>query len=168
VPTECAKTLTQFVTLKNPTPMARKNFISKEFFVNATEQQTHETLFDIPRYVGNIKLVNKHTPAHTVKFLYEKEDNLHYHVDVSLLPLDQQCTSVCLHITYTNGQVFTKDSDIIHSLNNFESAIQSALKGSLDTFQPLPQKQSKVAQVTHSAMMLAASVSMLFLSRKLS
>jgi alkyl hydroperoxide reductase subunit AhpF len=149
--------------------MARKNFISKEFFVNATEQQTQDTLFEIPQFVGNIKLVNKHTPAHTIKFLYEREGgDLQYHVDVSLLPLDQQCTSVCLHITYANGQVFTKDSNIIHSLNNFESAIQSALNGSLDSYQPLPQKQNKVAQFAHATMMLAASVSMLFISRKLS
>lgn len=149
--------------------MTRKNFISKEFFVDATEQQTQETLFGIPQFVGNIKLVNKHTPAHTIKFLYEKEEaNLQYHVDVSLLPLDQNCTSVCLHISYTNGQVFTKDSHIIHSLNNFESAIQSALKGNLDSYQPLPHKQSKVAQFAHATMMLAASVSMMFISRKLS
>lgn len=149
--------------------MTRKNFISKEFFVNAPERQTHETLFDIPEFVGNIKLVNKHTPAHTVKFLYEKEEtNLQYHVDVSLLPLDQNCTSVCLHIAYTNGQVFTKDNNIIHSLNNFELAIQSALNGNLATYQPLAKKQSKVAQFAHATMMLAASAGMLFISRKLS
>lgn len=149
--------------------MIRKNFISKEFFVNASEQQTHDTIFDIPHFVGNIKLVNKHTPAHTIKFLYEREEgNLQYHVDVSLLPLDQHCTSVCLHISYTNGQVFTKDSNIINSLNNFETAIQSALKGSLASYQPLPQKQSKTAQFAHATMMLAASVGMLFISRKLS
>ena len=149
--------------------MTRKNFISKEFFVNATEQQTHETLFDIPRFIGNIKLVNKHTAAHTVKFLYEREtDNLYYHVDVSLLPLDQHCTSVCLHISYTNGQVFTKDSNIIHSLNDFESTIQAALQGSLASYQPLPQKRPKMAQFAHASMMVAASVSMLFISRKLS
>ena len=101
--------------------MARKNFISKEFFVNATEQQTHETLFDIPRFISNIKLVNEHTPAHTVKFMYAKDEtSLPYHVDVSLLPLDQNCTSVCLHIAYVNGQVFTKDNNILLSLINFE------------------------------------------------
>ena len=149
--------------------MARKNFISKEFFVNATEQQTHETLFDIPQFVENIKLVNKYTPAHTIKFLYEgDESNLQYHVDVSLLPLDQQCTSVCLHITYTNGQVFTKDNNILRSLNNFESAIQYALKGSLSSYQPAPQKQNKITQFANATMMLVASVSMLFISRKLS
>lgn len=149
--------------------MTRKNFISKEFFVNATQQQTHETLFDIPRFIGNIKLVNKHTPAHTIKFLYEQgEGKLQYHVDVSLLPLDQHCTSVCLHISYTNGQVFTKDSNIIHSLNNFESAIQSALKGCLASYQPLPQKQNKIAQFAHATMVTVASIGMLFISRKLS
>lgn len=149
--------------------MARKNFISKEFFVNATEQQTQESLFEIPQFVNNITLINKHTPAHTVKFLYERQDaHLQYHVDVSLLPLDQHCTSVCLHISYTDGQVFNKDNNIIHSLNNFESAIQSSLKGSLSEYQPLLQKQSKVAQFVHATMMLAASVSMLFISRKLS
>ncbi|HUQ97759.1 MAG TPA: hypothetical protein VM010_08840 [Chitinophagaceae bacterium] len=149
--------------------MTRKNFISKEFFVNATEQQTHETLFDIPQFVGNIKLVNKHTPAHTVKFLYEKEEtNQQYYVDVSLLPLDQHCTSVCLHVSYANGQVFTKDSNIIYSLNNFESAIQSALQGNLASYQPLAPKQTKLAQFVQGTMMLAASVSMLFISRKLS
>lgn len=149
--------------------MTRKNFISKEFFVNATEQQTHETLFHIPQHISNIKLVDKHTPAHTVKFVYEREDaNLQYHVDVSLLPLDHNYTSVCLHITYANGQVFTKDSNIILSLNNFESAIQSALKGNLSSYQPQLRKQSKLEQVVHTTMMLAASVGMLFMSRKLS
>ena len=149
--------------------MTRKNFISKEFFVDVTEKQAHETLFEIPRFVGNIKLVNKHTAAHTVKFLYEREEaNLQYHVDVSLLPLDQQCTSVCLHITYANGQVFTKDTNIMHSLKNFESAIQSAVSGNLASYQPLPQRQKKMTRLVHSTMMLAASVGMLFISRKLS
>jgi hypothetical protein len=149
--------------------MSRKNFISKEFFVNATEQQTHETLFDIPQHIDNIKLVSKHTPAHTIKFLYERNDaDLQYHVDVSLLPLDQHCTSVCLHIAYTNGQVFTKDSHIIHSLNNFEAAIQSALQGTLACYQPLPQKQNKLAKLSHATMMVLTSLSLLFLSRKLS
>lgn len=149
--------------------MTRKNFISKEFFVNATEQQAQETLFEIPQHINNIKLVSKHTAAHTVKFLYERpEVSLEYHVDVSLLPLDQNCTSVCLHITYTNGQVFTKDSNIIHSLNNFEAAIQSALKGNLAEYQPLPQKSNKLAQLSHATMMVLTSMGMFFLSRKLS
>jgi hypothetical protein len=166
---QAADAKNQFVTYRKPTPMTRKNFISKEFFVNATEQQSHETLLDIPRFVGNIKLVNKHTPAHTIRFLYKKEEaGLHYHVDVSLLPLDQRCTSVCLHIAYTNGHVFTKDSNIIHSLNDFESAIQAALRGSLASYQPLPQKQNKIAQFAHATMMVVASISMLFISRKLS
>src|SRR5215218_8252212 len=138
--------------------MTRKNFISKEFFVNATEQQTHQTLFEIPQYIANIKLVEKHTPAHTVKFLYERQEaNLQYFVDVSLLPLDQDYTSVCLHITYANGQVFTKDSNIILSLNNFESAIQAALKGNLANYQPIPPKQNKFVQFAQTTMMLAAS-----------
>lgn len=149
--------------------MNRRNFISKEFFVNATEQQTHETLFNIPKHISNIKLVDKHTPAHTVKFLYERHDaNLQYHVDVSLLPLDHNYTSVCLHITYANGQVFTKDSNIILSLNNFEAAIQSALDGNLASYQPMVRKPSKLQQLAHTTMMVAASVGMLFMSRKLS
>jgi hypothetical protein len=149
--------------------MARKNFISKEFFVNATEQQTNETLLDIPQFVHNIKLVNKRTPAHTVKFLYEKEDlNLQYHVDISLLPLDHNYTSVCLHISYANGQVFNKDSNIILSLNNFEAAIQAALKGNLSEYQPVAKKQSTATRFANATMMLAASASMMFLSRKLS
>lgn len=91
--------------------MTRKNFISKEFFVNATEQQTHETLFDIPQHLNNIKLVSKHTPAHTVNFLYEREENhLHYHVDVSLLPLDQprpQKTNRLAQFTHAPMMVLT-------------------------------------------------------------
>jgi hypothetical protein len=149
--------------------MARKNFISKEFFVNATEHQTLETLLDIPQFVNNIKLVNKRTAAHTVKFLYEKEDlNLQYHVDISLLPLDHNFTSVCLHISYANGQVFNKDSNIIHSLNNFESAILAAIKGNLAEYQPVAKKQSPATKFANATMMLAASANMLFLSRKLS
>lgn len=149
--------------------MNRRNFISKEFFVNATEQQTHETLINIPQHICDIKLVAERTPAHTVKFFYERPDaNLQYHVDVSLLRLDHNYTSVCLHITYANGQVFTKDSNIILSLNNFEAAIQSAVNGNLASYQPLVHKPSKLAQLVHTTMMLAASVGMLFMSRKLS
>ncbi len=149
--------------------MARKSFISKEFFVNATERETADTLFEIPQFVENIKLVQKRTPAHTVKFLYQKDEaNLQYHVDVSLLPLDQYCTSVCLHITYASGQVFTNDKNIIYSLNNFQSAIQAAVNGTLPGFEPLPQKQSRISQLLHSSMVVAASMGMLLLSRKLS
>jgi len=149
--------------------MTRKNFISKEFFVSATEQQIKETLLHIPQHISNIKLVDKHTPAQTVKFLYEREEtNLQFYVDVSLLRLDQEYTSVCMHITYANGQVFTKDSNIILSLNNFESAIQCGLKGELSNYQPLVPKPKPLARFAHTTMMVAASAGMLFMSRKLS
>lgn len=146
--------------------MPKQNFISKEFFVNASEKDTQRILFTIPQHLRNIKLVSKHTPAHSIRFTYERpESAIHHHVDVSLLPLDSNFTSVCLHVSYSNGQVFYKDSNIINTLNNFEAAIQAALKGKLAEYEPAAPKVTTGKKMAQLMMMVVSSFSILFLKR---
>ncbi len=117
--------------------MSRQTFLSKEFFVNASEQQIYQAVLTIPQFVDNIRFVRHHTIGQIVKFVYETPGHpLHHYVYVSLLPLTNQQTRVALSVSYTNGQVFGKDSLVAQVLTNFEGALYAALQGKLDEYQP--------------------------------
>jgi hypothetical protein len=139
--------------------MSRQNFISKEFFVNASEQDTQQLLLQLPHFVPAIKLAKKPVTVFTTDFIYQRSNGDH-HVMVSLLPLDHLYTNVTLHVSYANGAVFYKDQTINNSINNFEAAIHNALKGNLAHFQPqeVPIKtHKKIIQLLISVFALAGS-----------
>jgi hypothetical protein len=121
--------------------MPRQTFLSRESFVDATEKQTKETLFSIPAYVSNIRLVAENKIIESYKFSYEQaEKKLEYVIDVSILPLNDQYTRISLHASHTNGHAFYEDADMAFALHDFESAIHAALKGDLAHYKPTGQK----------------------------
>ena len=78
--------------------MPRQTFLSRESFVDATERQTKETLFSIPAYVSHIRMVAENKVIESYKFHYEQaHKNIHYVIDVSILPLNDQYTRISLH-----------------------------------------------------------------------
>jgi hypothetical protein len=149
--------------------MPRQNFISKEFFVNASESEIKQTVLTIPQFVGNIKFLCENTIGAAVKFIYETPGyDLHNYVYVSLLPLNDQQTRVSLHVTYTNGQVFGKDSYISNALTNFESAIYAGLQGNLPHYRLSAPKVKPSQRLTQNMQMVLASVKILLLWKKFS
>jgi hypothetical protein len=149
--------------------MPRQTFISRESFVDATEKQTRETLFTVPAYVSNIKLLAENKVIETLKFSYEQVNKKQsYIIDVSVLPLNDQYTRLSLHASYPNGHAFYEDADIAFALHDFESAIHAALKGDLAHYKPNGQKEKEPNKFIQICMAFKSSVGELFLKKKLS
>lgn len=148
--------------------MPKQTFLSKEFFVNASEKDTQQVLLSLPQFLQHIKLMSKATTTLPAKFLYQRAEPVDHHVDVSLLPLDHHFTSVCLHVSYANGNVFQKDRSVLNSLSNFEQALQAALNGKLSEYTPKETPVSSGKKLTKLALSVLASLSFFILWRKLS
>jgi hypothetical protein len=149
--------------------MPRQTFLSGESFVDATEKQTKETLFSIPAYISNIRLVAENKMIESYKFSYEQaEKKLHYIIDVSILPLNDQYTRISLHASHSNGHAFYEDADMAFALHDFESAIHAALKGDLAHYKPAGQKLKQANNWTQIFTVFRSSISDLVFKKKLS
>lgn len=149
--------------------MPRQTFLSRESFVDATEKQTKETLFSIPAYVSNIKLVAENKVIESFKFSYEQvEKKIQYTIDVSVLPLNDQYTRISLHASHVNGHAFYEDADMAFALHDFESAIHAALKGDLAHYRPAGQKLKEPNGFSQFFLVLKSSISDLIFRKKLS
>ena len=149
--------------------MPRQTFLSRESFVDATEKQTKETLFSIPAYVSNIKLIAENPRMESYKFSYEQtEKKLRYIIDVSILPLNDQYTRISLHASYVNGQAFYADADMAFALHDFESAMHAALKGDLAHYKPAGQKAKEANGWAQFFAGFKSSINELMFRKKLS
>jgi len=149
--------------------MPRQNFLSRESFVIASENQAKESLLSVPVFVPNIKLITENEKLQSFKFRYQlPQKNLEYHVDVTILPLDTQYTRICLHAEYSNGQAFEFDQDMALALSDFQSAIDAAVKGDVSNYKPYKPKERKQRNFLQLTATLAASVGVVVLRKKLS
>jgi len=149
--------------------MPRQTFLSRESFVDATEKQTKETLFSIPAYVSNIKLVGENKVIESFKFSYELPvKKLNYIIGVTILPLNDQYTRISLHASHVNGHAFYADSDMAFALHDFESAIHAALKGDLAHYKSAGEKSKETNSFSHLIAVFKSSVTDLLFKKKLS
>lgn len=149
--------------------MPRQNFLSRESFIDASEKQTKETILSIPSFVPNIRMIADNRIIESIKFSYQQPvKNLHYHIDVSILPLNDQYTRISLHATFANGQVFYSNADMAIALHDFESAIQAALKGDTSYYKPYQPKIKRSKKITQLFNTFKASIVVFFLRKKLS
>lgn len=138
--------------------MPRQTFISKEFFVPASEIDIRHILLALPRYTEDVKFVNQHSVTATITFLYQRaEDKKVFRVLVSLLPLHQDCTQINLHIAHTNEQAFYYDKSIEEGLNNFESVILAALQGDMSLYRPRKQEEKSTKKLIRIVQSIIAS-----------
>lgn len=108
--------------------MSRKNFLSSDFFATTSEEEAKKAICSLPRHIPDITLLKENTLVQSVRFLYEhKEKSVQFYVDVSILPLNNQCVRFSLHCSYTNGHSFHSDNDISNALYNFEQSIQAVV-----------------------------------------
>lgn len=149
--------------------MPRQNFLSKESFVEATEQQAKDGILSIPVFASNIRLLVENKVLQTCKFAYYfQQKQVEYHIDVTILPLDNHYTRISLHGRHSNGESFGNDSDMAIALHDFESAIQAAIRGDVTSYkahQPKPKTSKKFIQL---AATLMASAGIFILKKKLS
>jgi hypothetical protein len=124
--------------------MSRQSFLSSDFFVTASEEEAKKALCLLPQHLPHITLLKENTLLHTMRFLYEHpEGPVQYYVDVSILPLNDQCICFSLHCSYTNGHSFHSDPDISNALYNFEQSVHAALKNDFSSL--LVEKKTKPA-----------------------
>lgn len=120
--------------------------LSKDFFVNASEQETRQHILQLPACINNIKFIEENPVSHSFKFIYERPadttiENYSY-IDVSLLPLNIHQTRITLRGSYNNNNLFYKDFKVSNALYNFESAIHAVVKGNVNEFEPQQIKMS--------------------------
>jgi hypothetical protein len=115
--------------------MPKPTFVSKEFFVDASEFEAKSKILNIPRFISNIKFVTENTMMQSLKFIYQRsaEDRDNF-IKVSLLPLNNSSTKITLQASYTNGCAFGKDNYIRSAISNFESAIRAAINNKIEDF----------------------------------
>ncbi len=146
--------------------MPRQTFISKEFFLNASEKNTRLTLLSLPQVIEDVKFIRESNVLHSMRFLYQNTNNKkNYQVDVSLLPLNDNYTHVTLHVSHTNGQVFNNDNFIKYALVNFENAVHAAINHDLSLYAPRTdeKKSNKLRYIINS---LGLSMNGFILKRK--
>ncbi len=126
--------------------MPRQTYLSKEFFVNASEQETRQHVLNLPNSINNIKFVAEDNVRHNLKFVYEAiSDSADSNncISVSLLPLSTNQTMISLQGSHSNGSAFHRDIQVTNALSNFELAVDAAIKGVLTEFQPVEIKRKK-------------------------
>ena len=124
--------------------MARQNFLSKEFFVAASEFRTKALLLNLPQSLEGIKFLQESKITTGITFLYEQPNKEIQKIDISLLPLNDEYTHVTLHASYTDGHAFYRDTCMKDVLLLFEQAIQAIVEGR--KFQQAPQKKKTLFQ----------------------
>ena len=138
--------------------MAKRLHLSKDFFVNASEQEARHHILELPNCVSNIKLVEENPVRRSFKFVYERpaENPEEYnYIDVSLLPLNVHQTRIMLQGSYINTNVYQKSFKVNNALCNFESAIHAVVKGSINEYVP---QQAKIGNSRVFNIVLALSV----------
>jgi hypothetical protein len=137
--------------------MPKQLHLSKDFFVNASEEKARQHILQLPQCVHNIKFIEENRVRRSFRFVYERPtespDDYNY-VDVSLLPLNVHQTRITLHGSCINGTVFHKDFKINNALRNFESAIHAVVKGSISEYEP---QQIKIKNSRNLQIILAVA-----------
>ena len=149
--------------------MARQNFLSKESFVAATEKQVKDSLFCIPAFASNIRLVAENKMIESIRFSYENSANAQqFFIDVTVLPLNDQYMRVSLKGTHVSGKILDDSASMAVVLHDFESAIDAALKDDISLYHPNQPRQSSGTKLAIMATTMAASIGWFFLKKKLS
>jgi hypothetical protein len=149
--------------------MPRQNFLSRDSFVDATEKQTKETILSIPDTLPGIRYIGENRLNESIRFSYLSSiKQLEYHIDISVLPLNEKYTRISLHASHKNGQAFHSDAGMAVALHDFESAILAALKGELNDYKPYEPKVAPTQKLKQFFTSMKAQVASFSLKKRLS
>lgn len=146
--------------------MPRQTYLSKEFFVNASETDVKQHILTLPDCIATIKFVAEDSVRQTMKFLFERptESPENYNcINVSLLPLNVNQTKITLHGSYVHGSVFQDEAEVQNALLNFESAIEAAIQGSMNDFKLQPVKSQSTYKHIGIIAAIAAAAGIIYL-----
>jgi hypothetical protein len=146
--------------------MPRQNFISKNFFIRASQQQSLKAILEIPGFAKGISFIKENTLVQTWRFLYVHTNGREQYIDVSLIHLNDGHTHVTLHGTYLNGRSFYKDRYIANALGNFELAVKAAIQGSAQEYVPGAVKTNKAEELLRYMMIILSSMGVFLVWKK--
>jgi hypothetical protein len=137
--------------------MPKKMNLTKDFFVNAPEDEARQHILKLPNCVNNIKFIEENPVRHSFRFIYERPTEApeeYNYIDVSFLPLNVHQTRITLHGSYINGSQFHNDFKVTNALCNVESAIHAVVKGTVNEYVP---QQMKIRNSRNMRYVLAAA-----------
>lgn len=146
--------------------MPQQTFLSKDFFVNASEAEAKQRILELPNCINTIKFVAEDKVRHSLKFVYERPADLpenYNYIIVSLLPLGIEQTRISLHGSYPNGIRFRNDLLVANALSNFESAVHAAVKGSINEFEPEQVQENSTHKHLSTVAVVAAAAGLIYL-----
>lgn len=130
--------------------MPKQSFLSTDFFITASEEEATKALYLIPLHLPHITLLKENLLLHSMRFLYEHPDKaVQNYVDVSILPLDDQCVRFSLHGSYTNGKRIHSEPDISNALYHFEQSVYAAFKNDFSSL-PVNNKMKQASKKSSS------------------
>jgi hypothetical protein len=119
--------------------MPKQMRLSKDFFVNASENEARQHILQLPNCITNIKFVEENQVRRSFRFVYEQPTQTpeaNNFIEVSLLPLNVHQTRITLHGFYINGNASQKDYRLTNALCNFESAVHAVVGGVVNEYVP--------------------------------
>jgi hypothetical protein len=147
--------------------MPRQTFATREFFVNACETATRQSLDALPYTFSKIRFIAENPKLHCFHFLYDAEGRQSaIQVTISLLPLNEGCTKVTVHGSYPTGNAFTNDPCMTLAMLNVEGALQATISGAA-RFEPLVPKKKLVQRCQHVTHNTTVFISNAFKVRRL-
>jgi hypothetical protein len=147
--------------------MPRQTFATREFFVNVCEHVTQQGVLELPRTFHQMRFVAENAKLHSILFMYEPDDvGAPVQVSVSVLPLNDACTKVTVHGSYTNGCAFNHDKYMTLVMLNVEAALQAAISGST-AFEPMVPKKKLAQRCQHVKQNTAVFITNAFKVRRL-
>ena len=121
--------------------MSRKNFLSTDFFVSASEKEAKNILLSLPGHLSQLTLLKEDTVIHSTRFLFDNaEKGTQYYVDVTILQLNDQFVRFSLHCSFTNGQSIQSETEIKNVLLQFEKSIYAGVNNDFSSLQPEPKR----------------------------
>ncbi|RYZ28351.1 MAG: hypothetical protein EOO10_09875 [Chitinophagaceae bacterium] len=130
--------------------MSRKNFLSTDFFVSASEKEARNILLSLPGHLSQLTLLKEDTVIHSTRFLFDNpEKGTKYYVDVTVLQLNDQYVRFSLHGSYTNGQAIQSENEIRNVLAQFEKLIFATANNDFSSLYP-EQKRREASKKSFS------------------
>jgi hypothetical protein len=147
--------------------MPRQNFITSDFFLQANTARLTEVLSKMEANIASIRFIEENRLTHSLRYMIGHPDTAGHFVDVSMLPLDEKFTRVCLHASEISGQSFTSNPPLQATLKWFRDAFEAGIENRF--LQPEEKKQQPKRSVALELIpSLVAGITGIFLRGKLS
>ena len=126
--------------------MLRQSFVSSDFFVSTSEKEAKRILLSLPGHLSQLTLLKEDNIVHSTRFLFlHPEKAAQYHVDVTMLQLNDQFVRFNLHGSYASGQSILSiqaETEIRNVLLQFEKMIHAAINNDFSSLYSEPKNSA--------------------------